>query len=111
MKVKTMDHANENVIREGSHEQFIFLSSNPFAQTIRESGGSLVILKFPQQGLIKTSTKSYIVDWVAFISNIGGGLGLTLGISIFSGMEWIFDRIFDKIRPLGWRTRLIQHNK
>ena len=46
---------------------------------------------------MKTTTKSYLVDEIALISNIGGGLGLVLGISIFSVVDYIFEKLFGQI--------------
>ena len=46
---------------------------------------------------MKTTTKSYLVDEIALISNIGGGLGLVLGISIFSVVDYILEKLFGQI--------------
>ena len=55
---------------------------------------SLVVMKYRPN--IKTETISYLIDPIGLISNIGGGLGLALGFSIFS----VFDFIMDKFLAL-----------
>ena len=59
---------------------------------------SFVLVKYSFGGLIQRNTKSYLVDTVGFISNIGGGLGLALGISIFSFLDYITVNILDRIK-------------
>ena len=58
---------------------------------------SFVLFKYTFGGLVKKNTKSYLVDTIAFISNIGGGLGLALGISIFSVLDCFTVKAFEKI--------------
>ena len=46
---------------------------------------------------IKTTTKSYLVDEIGLVSNIGGGLGLALGVSFFSVLDFIMTKLLDQI--------------
>ena len=52
-----------------------------------------VVLHYPSQGIIKRLTKSYMVDHIAVISNLGGGLGLTLGWSIYNFLDYVIDNL------------------
>ena len=54
---------------------------------------NVVIMTFPGGKLVK-KTKSLLVDLVSLASNIGGGLGLALGISCLSVLEYIVDKGF-----------------
>ena len=58
-------------------------------------GFSTVIVRFikSKQNLIKT-TRSLLVVSVSLVSNLGGGLGLALGISAFSIIEVILEKLF-----------------
>ena len=58
---------------------------------------NFVMFKYTQDGLVKKNTKSYLVDSIALVSNIGGGLGLALGFSMFSVLDKITVKVFDKI--------------
>ena len=51
---------------------------------------SLVVMKYRPN--IKTETISYLIGPIGLISNIGGGLGLALGFSIFSVFDFIMDK-------------------
>ena len=55
-----------------------------------------VQILFSNGGVLKQTTTSLLVDTETLISNIGGGLGLALGISAYSvvapTLEWVFRR-------------------
>ena len=54
-----------------------------FLEEFSGAAGNLTIVEFTYLSHIKRKTKSYLVDLPGFVSNIAGGLGLALGISIF----------------------------
>ena len=58
---------------------------------------NFVMFKYTQGGLLKKNTKSYLVDSIALVSNIGGGLGLALGFSMFSVLDKVTVKVFDRI--------------
>ena len=58
---------------------------------------TFLLLQYTTSGILKRNTKSYLVDTTDFITNIGGGLGLVLGISIYSVLDYITIKVFDKI--------------
>ena len=81
------------VIADNSNIKFLYKSN-----TLMESHGltdtantTFVQLKYLSKA--KSVTKSYLVGDMELLSNIGGGLGLTLGLSIFS----IIDDIIKKL--------------
>ena len=85
--------------RKNNHETFV--KEEALTHFGLESGheekSNIILIAYKSDGLLKKNTKSYLVDSIAFISNIGGGLGLALGISIFSVLDYITVRLFDKI--------------
>ena len=58
---------------------------------------NFVMFKYTEGGLLKKNTKSYLVDSIALFSNIGGGLGLALGFSMYSVLDKVTVKVFDKI--------------
>ena len=56
---------------------------------------SIVLVRFikSKKNLVRTTT-SLLVDSVSLVSNLGGGLGLALGLSALSIIEFILDKIF-----------------
>ena len=85
--------------RENSHETFIKEEALAHfgLESANEQKSNIILIAYKSDGLLKKNTKSYLVDSIAFVSNIGGGLGLALGISIFSVLDYITVRLFDKI--------------
>ena len=85
--------------RENSHETFIKEEALAHfgLESANEQKANIIFIAYKSDGLLKKNTKSYLVDSIAFVSNIGGGLGLALGISIFSVLDYITVRLFDKI--------------
>ena len=85
--------------RENSHETFIKEEALTHfgLESANERKSNIILIAYKSDGLLKKNTKSYLVDSIAFVSNIGGGLGLALGISIFSVLDYITVRLFDKI--------------
>lgn len=55
---------------------------------------SLVVMKYRPN--IRTETISYLIDPIGLISNIGGGLGLALGFSIFSVFDFIMEKFISQ---------------
>ena len=85
--------------RKNSHETFIKEEALAHfgLESANEEKSNIIFIAYKSDGLLKKNTKSYLVDSIAFVSNIGGGLGLALGISIFSVLDYITVRLFDKI--------------
>ena len=90
---KVKSYPPPQVMADNSNIKFLYKSS-----TLMESHGltdtantTLVQLKYLSKA--KIVTKSYLVGDMELLSNIGGGLGLTLGLSIFS----IIDDIIKKL--------------
>ena len=46
---------------------------------------------------LKTTTTSYLVDEIDVVGNLGGGLGLTLGISIFSVLDYVLEWLIHRL--------------
>ena len=74
-----------------------------FLEEFSGAAGNLTIVEFTYLSHIKRKTiwrwfSRNHVDLVEFISNIGGGLGLALGISIFSAMDCFIKRVFDLLK-------------
>ena len=61
------------------------------------ANAKFVMIRYPSNGIIKRETKAYLVDGIALASNIGGGLGLALGISMFSLLDYVTQIFLDKI--------------
>ena len=59
---------------------------------------TFVTIKYPSNGIVKTITKSYLVDGITLFSNIGGGLGLALGFSMYSVIDYIIEKFGSKIK-------------
>ena len=58
---------------------------------------NLTTVEIRSLSTIKTTTKSYLVDEIGLVSNIGGGLGLALGVSFFSVLDFILTKLLDQI--------------
>ena len=56
-----------------------------------------VKISFNERGVIKQTTTSLLVDIEDLISNIGGGLGLALGMSVYSTIECALDFVSRKL--------------
>ena len=63
--------------------------------TYPEEQLNYVVLEYPSQGMVKTSSRSILVGPVSLLSNIGGGIGLALGISIHSIIDYLIKIILD----------------
>ena len=61
------------------------------------ANAKFVMIRYPSNGIIKRETKAYLVDGIALASNIGGGLGLALGISMFSLLDYVTQIILNRI--------------
>ena len=61
------------------------------------TNAKFVMIWYPSNGIIKRETKAYLVDGTALASNIGGGLGLALGISMFSLLDYVTENVLDRI--------------
>ena len=87
--------------QENSHQAFVKDNFNTLFGMEHGSpeNATIVLFKYTHGAVRKENTKSYLVDPVALVSNIGGSLGLALGISVFSVLDYItiksINRIFD----------------
>ena len=80
------------MIEHNSIEKKLFQNSE-FARNTMDSATypNLSAITLGYHTTLKTTTTSYLVDEIDVVSNLGGGLGLTLGISIFSVLDFILD--------------------
>ena len=88
----------EHIVRDSTDHfllQNIGVESDPELDDVHEDSHSMVVIYFHDRGVMNTITDSYLVDTISLISNIGGGLGLALGISVFSVLEYVLDKIFE----------------
>ena len=62
---------------------------------------NFVQILFNIRGVLKQTTTSLLVDTETLISNIGGGLGLALGISAYSLIAVVVDWVDKKLEEEG----------
>ena len=81
-----------------------FISRVQFSELVGVMSGvtdpenaKFVMIRYPSNGIIKRETKAYLVDGIALASNIGGGLGLALGVSMFSLLDYVTEFFLDRI--------------
>ena len=74
------------------------ISSNAMKANFDLNSTTFVTIKYPSNGIVKTITKSYLVDGITLFSNIGGGLGLALGFSMYSVIDYIIEKFGSKIK-------------
>ena len=84
-----------------SHNHETYVKQNLYTRfglsDVDAENATFLLLQYTTSGILKRNTKSYLVDTTDFITNIGGGLGLVLGISIYSVLDYITIKVFDKI--------------
>ena len=98
-----MRSINVNRIQRVEHNSTkAFVKAGLFARahqalglTYPEEQLNYVVLGYLTQGMVKTSTRSILVGPVSLLSNIGGGIGLALGISIHSIIDFLIKIILD----------------
>ena len=74
------------------------ISSNAMKANFDLNSTTFVTIKYPSNGIVKTITKSYLVDGITLFSNIGGGLGLALGFSMYSLIDYIIEKSGSRIK-------------
>ena len=74
------------------------ISSDAMKSNFNLNSTTFVTIKYPSNGIVKTITKSYLVDGITLFSNIGGGLGLALGFSMYSVIDYIIEKSGSKIK-------------
>ena len=81
------------VLAENSNDKFIFMQSLKLSSYPDSDKVTLLQLQFlPNPKII---TASYLVGGTDFISNIGGSLGLALGISFFSVVDYLVQKLLN----------------
>ena len=74
------------------------ISSNAMKANFDLNSTTFVTIKYPSNGIVTTITKSYLVDGITLFSNIGGGLGLALGFSMYSVIDYIIEKSGSRIK-------------
>ena len=89
--------------QENSHQAFVKDNFNTLFGMEHGSSenATKVLFKYSHGAVLKENTKSYLVDPVALVSNIGGSLGLALGISVFSALDYITIKLIKRILNYG----------
>ena len=93
----------KQIIKRNSIEEFVrssifAISSDAMKANFDLNSTTFVTIKYPSNGIVKTITKSYLVDGITLFSNIGGGLGLALGFSMYSVIDYIIEKSGSKIK-------------
>ena len=93
----------KQIIKRYSIEEFVrssilAISSDAMKANFELNSTTFVTIKYPSNGIVKTITKSYLVDGITLFSNIGGGLGLALGFSMYSVLEYIVEKSGSRIK-------------
>ena len=85
--------------QENSHQAFVKDNFNTLFDMEHGSpdNATTVLFKYAHGAVRKENTKSYLVDPVALVSNIGGSLGLALGISAFSILDYMTITLINRI--------------
>ena len=85
----------EEFVRSG---MFAIASDAMKASNFDLNSTTYVTIRYPSNGIVKTITKSHLVDGITLFSNIGGGLGLALGFSMYSVFDYIIEKSGSRIK-------------
>ena len=88
-----------SVVKHQSVDKMLFEQSMASKSKLLPYYGNdnITVINFSYNPRAQTTTISYLVDDISFVSNLGGGLGLALGVSTFSVMDLILERILSYI--------------
>ena len=87
-------------MKHQSYDRMLFEQSMASSARLLPYYGNdnITLINFSYNPRTQTTITSYLVDDISFVSNIGGGLGLALGVSTFSVMDLILERILSYLK-------------
>ena len=91
-------HEIQALVEHNSIEKKLFQNSEFARKTIDyDNDPNLSAITIGYYTTLKTTTTSYLVDEIDVVGNLGGGLGLTLGISIFTVLDFVLEWLIHRL--------------